>query len=217
MHFQDKIQDILNWLKVRLERASGIQLLRSFVSQAIQPIPEDLIQRWKAYQFMFFWETLHHQVTMFLGFEVRRDLNQVFLLSPQMLRALQTKMDRLSPVSVADCRRFLTQSPEFIRIFQARGLLNSCLFRSPYRLSHLYHLRLLLNLSWDDITAAFSALSSFIGTGTLKQVVAGIITVLALSFELYPANTSSLISDLASGFLHFIQRIGAGKLPLSVW
>ncbi|KAJ7890838.1 hypothetical protein B0H13DRAFT_875440 [Mycena leptocephala] len=134
-----------------------------------------------------------------------------------MLRMLWTKMSGPSLASPADCYQFVVQFPNFIRILQARWLLQSYLAR-PFRLSpNLYNVRLLLSLSWDDIRAALSALRRIIGGGTRSQVIAGTITLLALASELYPASMPSLISDLAVGMLHLIQRISARDVFMTIW
>lgn len=181
------------------------------MTQAVQPTPKDLIQRWEGYHFMFPYEMILNEV-------VRHDRHDdlVLVLSPRMLCVLQTKMSGLSLISPADCRQFLAQSPEFVRIFQARWLLQQYVFR-PHSKPSFYHIRLLLDLSWDDITAAFLALRSLIGGATRKQIAAVSITILALSLELYPSSISSLTSDLARGCLHLIQQIGAGDLPIHAW
>jgi hypothetical protein len=64
--------------------------------------------------------------------------------------------------------------------------------------------------------AALSALRSIIGGGTRKQVIATTIMILALALEVYPANMPCLSGDLAAGMLHFIQRIGAKGLPITM-
>ncbi|KAJ7891065.1 hypothetical protein B0H13DRAFT_2039553 [Mycena leptocephala] len=109
-------------------------------------------------------------------------------------------------VSLEDCRQFVAQSPEFIRIFQASWLLHIHSFdlTSPT----VSYIRFLLDLSWDYITTALSALHSIIGGGTEQQIVAGTITILALSLELYPASAPTVTSDLAAGCLRLIQRFG---------
>jgi hypothetical protein len=174
-------------------------------------MPEDLLQRWEDYYFMFRFERFLNEAAQNGTYY---DLVPVFLLSPRMLCVSQTEMSSLSPISPADCRQFLDQSPGFVSILQAGWLLHSYSLGDPRSLSSFYYIRLLLNLSWDDLLAAFSALRSLLGGATREQVVAASITILALSVELYPTSAGTLTSDLACGCLHVIQQIGTGDLPV---
>jgi hypothetical protein len=161
---------------------------------------------------------------------------QIFSLSPQMLHVLQNQMSGSSLASLADCRQTVTQSPEFVRILQAQWLLHGHEFSTdepcPSQASPrpaptvpdphegslgLYHIRLLLGVSWNDILAALSVLRSLIGGGSRKQVSAGALCIVALSAELYPTSAPSVAKDLAVEILRLIQRIGARDLPLNVW
>ncbi|KAF7328906.1 NACHT domain-containing protein [Mycena venus] len=194
--FENQIQKVLAWLN------------------QVQPVPKDLIRRWEDYNFMFLWDTSHDPV--YCKFMKQEHIGRVLSLSPQMLRVLQTKMSRFLLVSVADCRRFLARFPGFARIFQARWLLYSHLYQ-PYmqrrhqpNLPSLYRLRLIFDVSWDDITAALSAVRLMVGGGSHKRVVAGTIAILAILLELYPTNIPNLISDLGCRMLRLIhRRIGA--------
>jgi hypothetical protein len=173
------------------------------MTQAIRPIPEDMVQYWEGLRFMFFWESILHTVFNHTNFILQVPL---FLLSPHALRALQAKMSSFSLVSLEDCRQFVTRSPEFIRIFQASWLLHIHSFglTSPT----VCYIRFLLDFSWDQITTALSALRSVIGGGTQQQIFACTITILALSLELYPVRAPAVTSDLAAGCLRLIQRFG---------
>jgi hypothetical protein len=165
---------------------------------------------------MFLWEASNHKAMEVEGDHI---FVQVLSLSPRMLRVLQTKMSSSLLVSLVDCRQFLAQSPKFARILQASWLLPNHIFASTGHLPSLYDIQLLLDLSWDDIMGALSALRSFIGGETLSrpEIAAGTITMLALSLELYPAGTFFLTSDFARGCLRLIQRVGTGELPMTMW
>jgi hypothetical protein len=145
------------------------------------------------------------------------NFTRIFSLSPPRLHVLQTKMSDPSLASLADCRQFVVQFPEFARLFQVSCLLQSYLFGSFYCLANFYIVRLLLGLSWDDIMATFSTLRQIVGGGTQNQVIAGTITILALAVELYPIDGPSVASNLAVGLLQLIQRIGARDLPILFW
>jgi hypothetical protein len=183
-------------------------------TQTIQPIPEDLIDRWECYHFMFAWENSQndYQAT-FIG---QHNFAKTLSLSPQSLRVLQTKMSGVSSASLADCHQFVVDFPEFVRILQTRCLLQSYLSFDDLP-NLLYEVRHLLGLSWDDIMPSLSTLRRIIGGGTRNQVIAGTITILAHALELYPIDISSVVSDLAVGLLHLIPRIGTRGLPLTLW
>jgi hypothetical protein len=166
---------------------------------------------------MFEWDDSYHDYQLQAMFTGQDNFAKTLSLSSQSLRMLQTKMSGVSLASLADCRQFVVQFPDFIRILQARWLLQSHLFSSSCWLVNLYYLHLLLGLSYDDITPTFSALHSIIGGGTRNQVIAGTITILALGLELYPTDVPSVASNLAVGLLHLLQQIGARSLPITFW
>jgi hypothetical protein len=165
---------------------------------------------------MFDCENSHQALSTAL-YARHRHLTRIISLSPQSLRVVQTKMSGLSLVSLADCHQFVVQFPEFVRILQARWLLQSYLFKPFSHPAHFYDVQHLLCLSWDDIMAFLSALRLTVGGGTRSQVIAGAITLLALSLELYPTDVPLVASELAVGLLHLIQRIGARGLPITFW
>jgi hypothetical protein len=209
-----QIPEVLAWLKVSPE-VVPVQWFMYFVTQTIRPIPKDLIQRWECYHFMIIWDESH--VDYYASSDAVNERGNFLPPSPQSLRVFQTKISRASLASLADCRQFVVQFPELVRILQAKWLLQRYLF-APFRVPPtLYDVRLTLGLSWNDIITALSALRPVIGRGTQKQVIAGTITIIALALELYPANLPSLTSDLAVGLLHLIQRIGASYLPMTIW
>ncbi|KAF7328941.1 hypothetical protein MVEN_02524000 [Mycena venus] len=159
---------------------------------------------------MFFWDTVQEP-----NLNDQKWTNRVLSLSPKMLRVLQIKMSGSLLVPLEDCRQVVARSPGFVRIFQARMLFYTHL-GYPNLLS-LYLVRLLLKgVSWDDIMATLSIMRSITGGGSQERAVAGTITILALSLELYPANILGLISNLGCGLLRLIQRKGvAGSIPYS--
>jgi hypothetical protein len=176
-----------------------------FVTQAVQPIPDDLTQRWEDYHFMLLYESAVNVVA--------QRLMPVHVLSPQALCALQTEMSSLSLISPADCRQFLAQSPEFVPIFQAGWLLHFHELVVPHYHFNFHYIRRLLDLSCNDIMAALVALRSLVGGATGKQLTAALITVFVLSLEFYPASATSLTSDLIHGWLRLIQQLDADDLP----
>ncbi|KAF8182120.1 hypothetical protein K438DRAFT_1161411 [Mycena galopus ATCC 62051] len=121
-------------------------------------------------------------------------------------------MSRFSLVSLQDCHRLVVQSPEFIRILQACWFLWN---HFGWTGSPFYYTRLLLDVSWDSMAAAFSALSSIIpGGGPGTKAIYTLVTIFALSFDGNPSNGAS---DLARGFLRLVQQASTGDLHLNVY
>jgi hypothetical protein len=74
----------------------------------------------------------------------------------------------------------------------------------------MYFMRVLLDLSWDQVMAAFSALHS-IGRGMKKQTLGGILAILTLSWEQDLIHGGCLVAtDLVRGCLRYIQQVGFG-------
>ncbi|KAJ7890824.1 hypothetical protein B0H13DRAFT_874986, partial [Mycena leptocephala] len=106
--------------------------------RAIHPTPEDLIDHWECYHFMFEWDDSYHDYQLQAMFTGQDNFAKTLSLSSQSLRMLQTKMSGVSLASLADCHQFVVQFPDFIRILQARWLLQSHLFSSSCWLVNLY-------------------------------------------------------------------------------
>ncbi|KAF7328902.1 hypothetical protein MVEN_02519900 [Mycena venus] len=176
-------------------------------------MPEDLIQRWKSYRFVFSWDGSQNSTrNLFMP----QDMGYVLSLSPQMLRVLQMRMSGSLLVSLADChRQIMAQSLQFTRIFQARWLLLGLLGSQP-NLPSLYQVHLLLGVSWDDIIAVLSTVRAIVDQGS-QQVAAGTLTILAVSLELFPANIPNLISDLSCGLLRIILQIDTADRNSNPW
>jgi hypothetical protein len=213
----DEIQKVLVWLRV--SHCLSMPIHSMTFLEAISPIPKDLLHLWEGYRFLSSWDAAHSQAISEGADEDWYNLKQVFFTSPQILRVLQRTLSDPPLVALEDCRQFLAQSPKFVRILQARYLLHGHLFGCHAHLTRAYHIQLLLpDISWHDIMDTVSALPSILGDGSQTQyIVAGTMVILALSLEFDPASAASLTSDLARGFLHFIQRIGARELSLCVW
>jgi hypothetical protein len=179
--------------------------------QEIRPVPEDLVHCWQGLQFMLLWDSLTWDLM-----QVMTKLSllkfQLPSLSSHAVHVLQARMCNFSSLSLGDCQQFVHQFPEFVRIFQTSWLFR--IYLSSLNRS-IYYTRLLLGVSLDQIIAAHSALCSIIGGRTPKQVFAGATAIFMLSLELY--NTGKALSDLARHFLHLIQRVGAGDIPLRAW
>jgi hypothetical protein len=107
------------------------------------------------------------------------------------------------------CHQFMVWSPESVRIFQASWMIS----QAVDSVEIMYHTRVLLDFSWDQIMAAFSALHSTIGRGMKKQTLGGILAILTLSWEQDLARGGCLVAtDLARACLHHIQQVRFGHL-----
>jgi hypothetical protein len=99
-------------------------------------------------------------------------------------------------------------SPQSVRIFQASWMIS----QTVNSIEIMYYTRVLLDLSWDQVMAAFSALHS-IGRGMKKQTLGGILAILTLSWEQDLTRSGCLVAtNLAQGCLRHIQRVGFGHL-----
>ncbi|KAJ7827654.1 hypothetical protein B0H14DRAFT_2813989 [Mycena olivaceomarginata] len=128
---------------------------------------------------------------------------------PSALHALQSRICHSSSISLAHCRQFMVWSPESVRIFQASWMIS----QAVDSVEIMYYTRVLLDLSWDQVMAAFSALHSTIGRGMKKQTLGGILAILTLSWEQDLAHGGHLVAtDLARGCLRHIQQVGFGHL-----
>ncbi|KAJ7857651.1 hypothetical protein B0H14DRAFT_686540 [Mycena olivaceomarginata] len=175
----------------------------------IRPVPEDLVHYWQGLQFTLLWDSLTRDLMDITRLSSLK--SQLPSLSSHAAHVLQVRMCNFSSLSLGDCQQFVHQFPDFVRIFQASWLFR--IYLSSYSKS-IHYTRLLLDVSWDQIIAAHSALCSIIGGRTPKQVFAGATAIFVLSSELY--NTGKALSNLARHFLHLIQRVGAGDIPLHV-
>ncbi|KAJ7022954.1 hypothetical protein C8F04DRAFT_1272020 [Mycena alexandri] len=111
-------------------------------------------------------------------------------------------MSRFLPLPLAAYRQLVAQSPEVVRIFQARWLLNG------YRYLNSVYARLLLHEPWDNIMRAVAAFRSATENlevegikNPLQVIAATTITLLALSLELFPDSAQNLLGELACGCL----------------
>ncbi|KAJ7737118.1 hypothetical protein B0H16DRAFT_1695192 [Mycena metata] len=192
----EQVNKLLSWLK------------------AIQPNPADIIQIWEDYYFMGH-QLSKNELPDLLG-KARKQLelhcSERAALSPSLsiLRTLESA--GTFDVSIDACRDLLAQSPQLVRIFQARTLLNTsgnCLSET-FSLG-LFHFRILLDISWDDMRAAVCLLRTVPRT----NIGSTLVILRTVCQELYDDLVTP--KDLAFGFLRLIKRIGAGELPLIFW
>jgi hypothetical protein len=124
-----------------------------------------------------------------------------------MLRVLQAKMSRFLPLPLATYRQLVAQSPEVVRIFQARWLLQGYLLLPPsFNVVRLLldRVRLLLGESWNNLMSAVATFRSITGNlegieNPLQVFTATMITLLALSLELFPDSAQNFLGELACG------------------
>ncbi|KAJ7681907.1 hypothetical protein DFH06DRAFT_284075 [Mycena polygramma] len=203
---------------VSLQPGESSKHIQSFVSwlKAIEPVPEDLIRRWEAYESFFLLDGMR--------IHIDRDsfnFKEIAPMSPERLHTLQANMSDSSSVSLAACYLFVAQCPTLICMLQALWLL------SPYgkaQSEQLMFIQLLLDLPWDDLTTDLPALRSLIDGEHQKQhsdfaaaAVMIIPTVLALSVEVYPNSIPDLTLRVARGVFRLIRQVRTGCVSFSIW
>jgi hypothetical protein len=187
--------------------------------QQMIPVPEDLIQRWEDYRFMHLYEHFQYYIMSMLDQALPSQSPQrLEVLKPSLhvIHALQEQINSKSQDTLDACRKLLQQSPDLVRIFQARKLL---LISDPrYRdFKELFRIRVILDLSWDDIQKWICSLRpletqdwAFFYTLFLS------LPELCLEFDsLYPQALAS--RDLACGFIRLMQQIQNQDVPLAFW
>ncbi|KAJ7435433.1 hypothetical protein FB451DRAFT_272082 [Mycena latifolia] len=143
---------------------------------------------------------------------------KILTLSLQTLRDFQVRMDPSFQATIEAARTHLSHCPQLLRIFQARKLLSrdkSLLF--PDFSLGLTDVRMLLDLSWEEMRAQIGSLRPIIGRDSC-QFGALLMFLPALCRELNGLYPESLVSkELAVGCIRLIQRIGNGDLPMTFW
>ncbi|KAJ7739133.1 hypothetical protein B0H16DRAFT_65445 [Mycena metata] len=181
--------------------------------EGIQPLPEDLIQRWNAYHLMARLEDVPRKIGRMLHMPRYRSSDTPVHLHPLILHTLQLKLASILPLPLARYHEFVVQNPKCIRILQVMWLLGGIMFSSLEHPFPLAHLRLVLDESWDNMVDTFSPLCSII-YGEAEQpsaITAAVVTILALSLELLPASGLSALGNLACGCLRLLKA----DLPLN--
>ncbi|KAJ7681896.1 hypothetical protein DFH06DRAFT_1159616 [Mycena polygramma] len=189
------------WMPVDYLWGDISKKIQSFISwlTAIKPVPEDLIQRWEAYELMSSLDAIRIRI----GRDQFDFMYIVSLSSQERLGMLQSNMSGSSSVSLAACYQFVARCPTLISMLQALWLLNNEETRSDP--AQPPFIQLLLDFSWDDLTMDLSALRSLIDGGTQKQL------------EFYPYSIPDLPVRLARAVFRLIQQVGDGRFPYLAW
>ncbi|KAJ7436925.1 hypothetical protein FB451DRAFT_181491 [Mycena latifolia] len=197
-----------------------------FISEKIdQQINRLLIwlNTWEGYRFMHFYEASNCRIRDALleardALAPRRSDCEVLAPSLQMLHAFQVEMNGSLQVILEAFRERLSLCPALIRIFQARRLLSpDRSYLSPSFCVGFFHVRILLDLSWDDMRAYVCSLRPIVGR-EFQNICTLLMLLPTLYRELNALYPEPLVSrDLACGFLRLMRRIGDGDLPMMFW
>ncbi|KAJ7920414.1 hypothetical protein B0H13DRAFT_2319466 [Mycena leptocephala] len=190
----------------------------------IDPLPEDLIQRWEDYSFMHLSEDFQRRVKRNLLEE--RDQrspgrNDAEILAPSLhtLSALGARMSSRFQGALAACREHLVQYPRLSFMLQASRLFNSDGTFPPdtHDPAQWFRLRIVLDLSWDDIQACLCSLRP-LATQKSDFVYTPFLFLPALCRELTGVNSEAMVScDLARGFIRLMRRLENREMPFRFW
>ncbi|KAJ7868994.1 hypothetical protein B0H14DRAFT_3582793 [Mycena olivaceomarginata] len=187
-------------------------LAQNSVIQAIHPVPEDLVQRWEDYRFIQSYE--HFQYLVANKLLAQRDRQspqridaQVLAPSLHIICALQARMNGELNTILEALMALLSQSPHLIRILQARRLIlpsNGSELPDFFR-RELFQIRIVLDLSWDDIRACIRSLRPFI-TQRSDVFYTLLLCLPILCQELDSVYPEAVVSrDLAYGFIRLMH------------
>ncbi|KAJ7727080.1 hypothetical protein B0H16DRAFT_1735344 [Mycena metata] len=201
----DAIESFLIWLK------------------RIQPIPEDLIHRWEDYRFMHSYQIAHGSVAQELLQERKmcpeRTNTQILNPSLYVIHTLHGRINSELQATLVTFRELLSRSPHMIYFFQAIRLLISD--NESYLVDgiqeELFFIRIVLDLSWDDIQECICSLRPLVGQEPLffLTILLFLPTFCRELGSLYPEPIVS--RDLARGSIRLIRWIKRGNLPEVAW
>ncbi|KAJ7735201.1 hypothetical protein B0H16DRAFT_134015 [Mycena metata] len=195
----------------------------------IFPFPDELIQHWEDYRSMSDYEERNRKTHLQLRhYHIQPAELNSRLLCPS-LRISQPRMNNSSlQVSIDALRALLAHSPHFARIFQAGWLLyhpkfsvstraargRHMMIMLPEEPPQLFFIRILLDISWDDMKAAICLICPILGEedSKFKEMLLVLPTLCA---EIYPESFTS--RDLALGFLRIMRKIPYCDLSLEFW
>jgi hypothetical protein len=182
------------------------------MSQSMSHGTEDLVHHWEGYRFMAYYEKMNTRTQDDLcdayNGGVRRLKTVLFCPSRRIFQdsmndgPLQVSMEALRSL-----RALLTESLHLVRIIQATWLLYHPRFSAckpltpppPSAPTELFIIRILLDLSWDDMRTAICLLRPIIAEKPQKFREM-LLVMPTLCSEIYPESFTSL------GFLHLKQK-----------
>ncbi|KAJ7831281.1 hypothetical protein B0H13DRAFT_253652 [Mycena leptocephala] len=158
--------------------------------EKIQPRSDDLVQIWRDQEFLTICDDSFFTVA-------RGDFYQ------QPLTASQSK----------DFDEIVLRSPQLLRILEAWWICSNTCFGCTLSLSYI---KLLFNISWNDITTAVCLLRPFI-TDHAKQgeLFQFLVRSSVACREKYPWPTTS--RNLVKGCIHILKSIKSGGLSPDLW
>ncbi|KAJ7819260.1 hypothetical protein B0H14DRAFT_2836904 [Mycena olivaceomarginata] len=172
--------------------------MRRFSSwlKEIRPIPHETIQIWDDYCFMRLFNDLQYFI-YHKNYGILHDAAGILSPSLQNLSDIQAQME--STVTIDACRKVLLRTPQLICIFQIVGLLQG----TGGEEIGVQNIRILLELSWDDMNAAIRALRSLTGLNPMEIAI----VILTLTTLCQENTTRPLVSkDFACRFIRLIRQ-----------
>ncbi|KAJ7642333.1 hypothetical protein DFH06DRAFT_1137349 [Mycena polygramma] len=122
------------------------------VERRISPPPEHLIHRWEAFRFILIHEGFEQFVMLdLLGNPLRRLIQPVSTPSSTAIHALHARLDGQSKSTLKTFNALLSRSPTLVRVLQAKRLLLLNDSNNDEKYLHIFAVRVLLDISWDDI------------------------------------------------------------------
>jgi hypothetical protein len=222
----DAIESFLIWLKVGLHIPLRLYSHANSIIKRIQPVPEDLIHRWEDYRFMHSYQIAHGSVAEeVLGGRDKskrwpeRTATQILDPSSSVIRTLHGRMNSELQATVMAFREVLSRSPRMLHFFQAIRLLisdnGSYLVDGSQK--ELFHIRMVLGLSWDDIQEYICSLRPLVTQEPLffLAIFLFLPTFCRELGSLYPELV--VFRDLARGSIRLMRRIESGDFPTVVW
>ncbi|KAJ7700167.1 hypothetical protein B0H14DRAFT_3651798 [Mycena olivaceomarginata] len=192
--------------------------LENFLSwlKHIRPVPHNLVRVWEDYSLVHSFADLQREVPRMLLRERDRlapKRTDAEILDPSLaiMSVLRARMNSKFEAVLGACRQLLSRSPLLVRITQAKRLL-TC----DGNLSvDLFLIRIVLDLSWDDIRGCICSLRPLVTKESDFFFIFFLPTLCRELDNLYP---ESIVSrDLARGLLRLMRRIEDGELPMIFW
>ncbi|KAF7334555.1 putative nwd2 protein [Mycena venus] len=153
--------------------------------EKFQPIPREVIQWLDDYRFVGLYRTACW-FDLYLNLDLRR-LNIYQMNSPSLQNVRQIQAQMHSSVTIDACREVLSRNPQLLRIFQLVWVLQS----TPTTVLQFPNMRIVLDLSWDDMKAAIRALREI----TAEEPTEVAIMVLTLNTLCQENATRSLFNN----------------------
>ncbi|KAJ7776743.1 hypothetical protein B0H14DRAFT_2963909 [Mycena olivaceomarginata] len=200
-------------------RISDVSIERFLIwLKGIQPVPESLISRWEDYRFMHSYQTapehfrddIPTEKNNRVLFSLTRPHPKSWGPSLYVIRSLHSRMNSELQTILEACRELLLRSPQLIRIFQAaRQLLSHGEYlRNEGRKMELFCIRMVLDLSWDEIQECICSLRPLV-TQEPRSFPTVFLFLSTLCRELGPEPI--VARDLARGSIRLMHHMDGSR------